>query len=172
MADMRWRRWKTILRVGKKRTGLARVLQVNQGQCELYQEEIMSLTVARNLFCLAAATFALSITAASAETVRVLCTFPPPYPANQLITVDFAAQTLGADRVDEAGNVTIMAFHRMPATITDETVSADWGDGNLFFRFALNRYSLVLLWGQNGGTGYTERYSSPCTPYQRGQRKL
>jgi hypothetical protein len=132
----------------------------------------MSLTVARSILCLAAAALSLSTGAASAETVRVLCTFPPPYPVNQLITVDFAAQTLGADEVDEAGNVTIMAFHRMAATITNETVAADWGDGNLFFRFRLNRYSLVLLWGRNLGSGYTERYSSPCTAYQRGQRKL
>jgi hypothetical protein len=132
----------------------------------------MSPTVARSMLCLVAAAFALSTTEASAETVRMLCSFPPPYPVNQLITVDLAARTLGADEVDEAGNVTIMAFHRMPATITSETVSVDWGDGNLFFRFRLNRYSLVLLWGRNLGSGYTERYSNPCTSYQRGERKL
>ena len=105
----------------------------------------MSLTDARRTFCLAAAAFALSTASASAQAVQLLCTFPPPYPTSKLITIDIAAQTLGADDVDEAGNVTIMAFHRMPATATAETVSSDWSDGNLFFRFRLSRYSLVLL---------------------------
>ena len=132
----------------------------------------MSLTVARCLLCLATAAFGLSTAAASAQTVQLLCTFPPPYPTTKLITVDIAAQTLGADELDGAGNVTIMAFHRMRATVTAETVSADWSDGTLFFRFRLNRYSLVLLSGANVGSGYTERYSNPCTPYQRGERKL
>jgi len=132
----------------------------------------MSKIVARSLLCLVAAAFALSAAAASTQPMQLQCTFPPPYPTTKLITVDLAAQTLGADEVDEAGIVTIMAFHRMPATVSNETVSADWGDGNLFFRFRLNRYSLVLLWGRNLGSGYTERYSDPCTPYQRGERKL
>jgi len=135
-----------------------------------YLEEIMSLTVARSMLCLVAAAFALSTAKASAETVRVLCTFPSG-PGAKLITVDYIAHTLGADDVDQAGNTTIMAFHRMPATITDETVSADWRSGELSFRFALNRYSGVLLYGNNLGGAYTESYSSPCAPYQRGPRK-
>jgi hypothetical protein len=131
------------------------------------------VTKIRNVYCLAlaAVVFSLWTATASAQAVQVVCAFAPPYPT-WLITVDIAAQTIGADNIDAAGNVTIMAYHRMHATITDETVSADWESGQIFMRFRLNRYSLVLLWGANGGAGYHEYYSSPCTPYQRGQKKI
>ena len=65
---------------------------------------------------------------------------------------------------DPAGNVTIMAQHRNPATITDETVSAEWRNGPEFFRYTLNRYSGVLLQGANLGGGYRQFYSKSMRP--------
>ena len=134
----------------------------------------MSATNTRTVLCLAAAVFALSTAAASAQTVQLLCTFPNiPVTGTftELVTVDYSARTLGVDFVDPAGNVTIMAQHRNPATITDETVSAEWRNGPEFFRYTLNRYSGVLLQGANLGGGYRQFYSSPCAPYQRGPKK-
>jgi hypothetical protein len=120
---------------------------------------------------LVAVWLALSASAASAKTVQLLCPCAEGSCAN-LATIDYSAQTLGYDYIDAAGNVTIMAYHRMPAQITDETVSAIWRNGPHSVRFTLNRYSGVMLTVSDFGAGVTTSHSKPCTPYQRGAKKF
>lgn len=120
---------------------------------------------------LAATLFALLPAAASAQTVQLLCTFPSISGGN-LVTVDYSAQMFGSDNIDAAGNITIDAFHRMPAKITDENVSAAWRNGEHYLRFTLNRYSGVMRKEADFGSGYSSVYSNPCTPYQRGAKKF
>jgi len=121
--------------------------------------------------CLAAVLLALSTATTFAQTVQLLCANPGSSSAG-LVTVDYAARTLGVDSIDAAGNVTIMAYHRLPATVTDETVSATWKNGKDYMRFTLNRYSGVLRTESDFGAGYSNTYSNPCTKYQRGSRKF
>jgi hypothetical protein len=132
----------------------------------------MESKIMRPALCLALAAALVAFSAAaSAQTVQLLCVYPSGSGAG-LVTVDYGAQTLGVDNVDAAGNVTIMAFHRMSATITDETVTSLWKNGTDYIRFTLNRYSAVLRQETDLGAGYASNYSKPCTPYQRGSRKF
>jgi hypothetical protein len=120
---------------------------------------------------LAAAACALSIDVASAETVQLLCPYSGGSGNGDLVTIDYDAQTLGIDFIDPAGNVTISAYHRMPAKISDDAISAIVHEGRGYARYTLNRYSAVLH-SEARGDSHMDNYSSPCTPYQRGAKKF
>jgi hypothetical protein len=118
------------------------------------------------------AALSIFVATAHAEVKTLICAMPGGS-GSDLVTLDYGAQTLGVDWVDEAGNVTIMAYHSMPANITDETVSATFslaaGD---YTRFTLNRYSGVLRTESDHGAGYRDTYSKACVPYERGPQKF
>jgi hypothetical protein len=114
---------------------------------------------------------ALPTTPAHAEVKSLLCAHSQDSFSN-LVTIDYSAQTLGVDNVDAAGRVTIMAYHRMRASFTDETIMATWTNGSAYVRYTLNRYSEVLLLESDFGAGYYTRYTNPCAPYVRGPKKV
>jgi hypothetical protein len=112
------------------------------------------------------------ITSAKAEVKTLICAMPGGS-GSDLVTLDYGAQTLGVDWVDEAANLTMMAYHSMPANITDETVSATFSlPAGHYVRFTLNRYSGVLRTDGDQGAGYRDTYSKACMPYERGTRKF
>jgi hypothetical protein len=115
--------------------------------------------------------WALPPTLTHADVVTQLCTHSQDSYSN-LVTVDYSAQTLGVDNVDAAGSVTIMAYHRMRASFTDETIMATWTNGPHYVRYTLNRYSGVLRIESYFGAGYGNFYTNPCVPYVRGPKKV
>lgn len=113
----------------------------------------------------------LMYVAASAEPVQLVCPYASGTGAN-LVTIDYSAKTLSSDVLNPDGSVQLMAQHGLPATITDETVSATWTYGDNHLKMTLNRYSAIMHSEITTGGGFTQGYSKPCTPYKRGQKKF
>jgi hypothetical protein len=120
------------------------------------------------LSVIAIAAAPIFVTPANANVVKLICAAPTG--AVWLITINYSAQTLGADVVDEAGNVTIMAYHKMRANITDANVSATLTMPGGYGRFTVNRYSGVLRTEFDFGAGYNNQYTKRCQPYESGRQ--
>jgi len=108
---------------------------------------------------------------ALAQTIQLTCANASGSGAG-LVTVDYDARTLTHDSIDHAGNITVMAYQKLPAQVSDGSIVATWRNGRDWVRFTLNRYTGVLMTESDFGAGIGRGYTKPCEPYQKPQRRF
>lgn len=130
-----------------------------------------SLCQKSRAFIFTACLSAASICAVSAEAQvhDLRC----PIPGNPLalrLVLDYGARTMTVEILngDAASSI---AFDKVPATFGSESISAEVRRGNVWVSFTLNRYTGVVMEQSDRGSGPYSHTSSPCVPFQRGQRK-
>ena len=94
--------------------------------------------------------------------------------SRELITINYDARSMTIQQIDPAGNAieSITGASGNPvAEFFEDRIVATYRSGKTIYTF--NRYSAVLslrnYWDYNNI--WVSAYSSPCQPYQRGQRQ-
>lgn len=128
---------------------------------------------ALTIFVLVSAITSITFQPALAQTMELFCAYlkSDDYYSGELVSIDFGAGTLGVDLVDRAGNIEKIRKHQR-AQITEQRITALWRTQMGWIRYTLNRYTMILLWESDMGSGYSRGYREPCVRHSRGPRKL